>query len=159
MCAWCVMPADAPTAQRRALMRGGLLAALAASGLFGARQAAAADDPAFGATSMQDTLAALGGVAALGSEVVLTVPDSADNGAVVPVSVTCSLPDISEIYVVVESNPNPMVVRFSIPEGTMPAIATRVKMAESSNVYAVVRSQGRLVSACKHTSVAVGGCG
>ncbi len=146
--------------ERRQALRGGLSAALLACGLFKAGKAAAADEAlAFDATSMQEALAALGGIPAVGSQIVLSAPDAAENGALVPVSVACGLPGTREIFIVVESNPNPLVVRFGIPEGTEPYIATRIKMAESSNVYAVVKAGGRLYAAHKRTQVTVGGCG
>ncbi len=163
MCAWSAArteAADAALPARRELVRGGLCAALLAGGLFKPGAAAAADEAlAFGATSMQEALSALGGIPAVGSEIVLTAPDAAENGAVVPVAVACSLPGVREMFIVIESNPNPLVVRFSIPEGTEPYIATRVKMAETGNVYAVVKAGGRLYAACKQTQVTVGGCG
>jgi sulfur-oxidizing protein SoxY len=151
---------DAMRHERRTVLRQGLFAALAAGGLLQSGQAVAAgEEIAFGATSMQEALAALGGTSAAGAEIILVVPDASENGAVVPVSVDCNLPGTSEIFIVVESNPNPLVVRFTIPEGTQPCISTRIKIAESGKVYAVARTEGRLVSACKHTQVTVGGCG
>jgi sulfur-oxidizing protein SoxY len=145
---------------RRAALRGSLGAALLACGLARSGAALAADETlAFDATSVQDALSALGGIPAVGSEIVLTIPDTAENGALVPVSVACSLPGTREMFIVVESNPNPLVVRFSIPEGTEPFVATRIKMADTGNVYAVVKAQGKLYSACQRTQVTVGGCG
>lgn len=149
-----------PLARREVLLRGSALAAFAFTGLVTGREARAADDDlAFDAVSMHEALRALGGVPAVGSQIVLTVPDLAENGALVPVTVDCSLPGANEIYIVVEANPNPLCVRFSIPPGTEPFVATRIKMAESSNIYAVVRADGKLYSTFKSTVVTVGGCG
>jgi sulfur-oxidizing protein SoxY len=66
---------------------------------------------------------------------------------------------VQEIFVVVEANPNPLCVRFTIPEGTEPFVSTRIKMAESSRIYAVVRADGKLYAAARATNVTVGGCG
>jgi sulfur-oxidizing protein SoxY len=167
MCAWSVRRSELqpnapglPLASRRDVVRGSLWAALLAGGLLKSGAAAAADEGlAFGATSMQEALSALGGIPAVGEQIVLTAPDAAEDGAVVPVSVACSLPGVRELFIVVESNPNPLVVRFSIPEGTEPYIATRVKMADSGNVYAVAKTADKLYAACRRTQVTVGGCG
>jgi sulfur-oxidizing protein SoxY len=120
---------------------------------------AATVDPAIGVQPANETLRALGAVDAKAGDVLLDVPDVAENGAVVPVSVDSRLPDVREIFLIVDSNPNPMVVVFKIPEGTDAFVSTRVKMADSGNVYAVVRSGGKLYSSCKSTKVTVGGCG
>jgi len=61
--------------------------------------------------------------------------------------------------VLVERNPAPLVAGFTIPEGTEAEIQTRLRMGESSNIVAVVRSEGRLFSAVKETKVTLGGCG
>ena len=147
--------------QRRDLLkRAGVFAALAAGGLLTAREARAAEDAlVFGAASMREALDALGSVPTSGAQIVLTVPELAENGAVVPVTVESLLPGTHDIFIVVEANPNPMVVRFTIPQGTDAWVSTRIKMAESSIVYAIVRADGQLSSACRDTRVTVGGCG
>lgn len=147
-------------ARREVLARGTALAALAFIGMASGRDALAAEeDLAFNAASMQDALRALGGIPAVGSQIVLSAPDVAEDGAVVPVSVDCNLPGVREIFIVVEANPNPLCVRFTIPEGTEPFVSTRIRMAESSRIYAVVRAGGTLYSASRSTTVTVGGCG
>ena len=151
-----------PLGRRAVLVRGSAIAVCAFTGLVTGRDVRAADDDddfAFSAASMDEALRALGGVPAVGSQIVLTVPDVAENGAVVPVTVECGLAGANEIYIVVEANPNPLCVRFTIPPGTEPFVSTRIKMAESSNVYAVVRANGKLYSTFKSTAVTVGGCG
>ena len=153
--------ASAPMPRREALKRGSLLLALAACGLSAATFAAAneAEELAFNAPSLPEALAALGGTPATRAEIELDIPDLVENGAYVPVTVESRLPGTREIFIVVESNPNPLVARFTIPDGTEPFIATRIKMAESCNVYAVVRAGGRLYSAFRPTQVMLGGCG
>ena len=152
--------AVAPIPRREALKRGSVLLALAACGLSASTVAAASEEEAaFNAASLPDALAALGGKPATRAEIGLDIPDLVENGAFVPVTVESRLADTREIFIVVESNPNPLVARFTIAEGTEPYIATRIKMAESCNVYAVVRAGGRLYSAFRRTQVTVGGCG
>ena len=146
--------------RRHLLQQGGVFAALAACGLLSARDVHAAEDAlAFGASSIHEALEALGSVPSAGAQIVLSLPELAENGAVVPVTVESLLPGTQDIFIVVEANPNPMVVRFTIPQGTDAWVSTRIKMAETSTVYAIVRAEGRLYSACRDTRVTVGGCG
>jgi sulfur-oxidizing protein SoxY len=131
-----------------------------ACGLLTARQAQAfADASAFELKTMDEALKALGGTPADSKDITITSPDIAENGAVVPVAVTSNLPKTQEIYIVVEKNPNPLTAGFTIPEGTDPFVSTRVKMGQSTNVYAVVKADGKLYSTHKETKVTLGGCG
>ena len=108
---------------------------------------------------MDEALKALGGIPAVESQIVFTLPELVENGAVVPVSVESKLRGTSEIFIVVEANPNPMAARFTIPEGTEPFVATRIKVAQTCSVFALVRAEGKLYSASRLTKVTIGGCG
>ena len=70
-------------------------------------------------------------------------PDIAENGAVVPVGVTSAIPKTESIAILVEKNPNMLAAVFDIPAGTDPSLSTRVKMGQSSNVYALVKADGK----------------
>ena len=48
---------------------------------------------------------------------------------------------------------------YSIPQGTEPSVSTRVKMAQTSNVYALVKADGRYHVTSKEIKVTLGGCG
>jgi sulfur-oxidizing protein SoxY len=89
----------------------------------------------------------------------LDAPEIAENGAVVPISVSTSLPGVTSIAFVVPENPNVLAAYYKIPEGTIPNVANRLKMAKTSNVIAIVESGGKLFSATKEVKVTVGGCG
>jgi sulfur-oxidizing protein SoxY len=89
----------------------------------------------------------------------LDVPEIAENGAVVPVSISTSLTDITSIAFLVPENPNALAAYYKIPQGTLPNIANRLKMAKTSSVIAIVESGGKLFSATKEVKVTVGGCG
>jgi sulfur-oxidizing protein SoxY len=134
----------------------GLVALLAASAGAGASDA---QELLFDATSMEDAIRALGGVPAAGTQITLSLPDAVEDGALVPVTVESQLPGVSEIYLLVESNPNPVAARFSFAAGTLPYVATRIKMAESCRVFAVVRSAAGLHAVSRSAQVTVGGCG
>jgi sulfur-oxidizing protein SoxY len=117
------------------------------------------DALAFASGSLDDVLKALDAAPLPDPQISLVVPDLVENGAVVPVEVTSRLPGPQSIFVISEANPFPLVVRFFIPEGTDPFVATRIKVARSCNIYALVEADGRFHSAMKATQVTRGGCG
>jgi sulfur-oxidizing protein SoxY len=104
---------------------------------------------------------ALGGGAPAQSKdiVFVSTPDIAENGAVVPVGVSSSIPKTESIAILVEKNPNMLTAVFDIPAGTDPAVSTRIKMGQSSNVYALVKADGKYYVASKEIKVTLGGCG
>jgi sulfur-oxidizing protein SoxY len=139
----------------------GALAALMAVGIITENQALALENSAavFEAKTLSEVLAALGGTPVSSAEIILTTPDIAENGAVVPVSVSSTIPNTQEIYILVEHNPNPASAGFIFPEGTLPYVQTRIKMGQTANVTAIVKADGKLYSFTKETKVTLGGCG
>ncbi|MCC7120006.1 MAG: thiosulfate oxidation carrier protein SoxY [Gammaproteobacteria bacterium] len=83
----------------------------------------------------------------------------AENGAVVPVKVDVDLPHVDEIALIGTRNPVPLIGRFSFGPRTRPFVATRVKLAETSEIVAVVRDGETLLLARAAVEVTVGGCG
>jgi len=115
---------------------------------------------AAGLLEPEDALKALGAAGPANSaDIVIRAADIAENGAVVPVSVESRLPKTQMIAILVEKNPNTLSADFDIPEGTDPFVTTRVKMAETSNIYALVKADGKYYHAVKETKVTIGGCG
>jgi sulfur-oxidizing protein SoxY len=115
---------------------------------------------AFDTKSFADAVKALGGPPAVESrDVVLEGPDIAENGAVVPFTITSRVPGTESIAVLIEKNPNTLAANFAIPKGTDPFVNTRVKLAESSKVYALVKADGKYYYAAKEVKVTIGGCG
>lgn len=100
-----------------------------------------------------------GKMAEASDKVKLDAPEIAENGSVVPISVSSTLPDVTSISILVADNPNALAASYRIPAGTMPAVANRLKMAKTSNVIALVEAGGKLYSATKEVKVTVGGCG
>lgn len=139
-----------------------LLAMAASAGFFkpGSAQAAEYNKALFDTTTVADTAKLLGGGAMVESkDITLTGPDIAENGAVVPISVTTTLPKTSQIVILVEKNPNTLAADFGIPEGTDATVTTRVKLGQSTDVYALVKADGKLYYAKKEVKVTLGGCG
>ena len=87
------------------------------------------------------------------------VPDIAENGAVVPVTVSTDMADVESISVVVDNNPTPLAASFEMSSRTPPSVSVRIKMGQSSNVQAVVKAGGKLYSTSKEVKVTIGGCG
>jgi len=151
--------------RREALKAGGgfaIVAALVAAGVSlptGALAAWNAD--AFGADNLEGALKALGvkGVPADSGEITVIGSDIAENGAVVPVGARSTIPNTEQIAILIEKNPSPMGASFTIPKGTKADVQTRVKMAQSSNVYALVKADGQYYMAGKEIKVTLGGCG
>lgn len=140
----------------------GVYAAIAAAGLLSAEGAFAqqARNKAFEAKSLDETVKLLGGTTAVQSgEILITAPDIAENGAVVPIGVTSKIPNTQNIYILVDKNLNSLSAGFGIPPGTEPNVATRVKMAQTSNVHAVVKADNKFYVATKEVKVTLGGCG
>ncbi|HET7525995.1 MAG TPA: thiosulfate oxidation carrier protein SoxY [Burkholderiaceae bacterium] len=136
-------------------------AALAAAGLWPMPARAAWPQAAFDAKGFADALKALGFAAPQESkDVSLTAPDIAENGAVVPVACACALPGAKRLALLAEKNPNTLAAVFELSEALEPAFATRVKLAQSSNVYAVaLMGDGTALFAQKEVKVTLGGCG
>ena len=153
--------------QRRALLKDGagltVLGLALSSGLLTPSEVFASEDwnaKAFDAKTIADAVKALGGSVPVESkDLLLNVPDIAENGAVVPVSVTSNIPKTQDIAILVEKNPSTLCAVFSIPEGTDTSVNTRVKMAQSSDVYALVKADGKFYFAKKEVKVTLGGCG
>ncbi len=140
-------------------------AALAAAGWLPnfafAQSAGAWNKAAFEAKTMAELMKALGGAApAESKDVTLTAPDIAENGAVVPIGVATSLAGVKQMLVLVEKNPNTLVASFDVTDAVEPSFSTRVKMGQSSDVYAVaLTADGKALFAKKEVKVTLGGCG
>jgi sulfur-oxidizing protein SoxY len=139
------------------------LALAASAGLLnsGSVSAQAWNKAAFEVKSLNEVVKALGGTAATESKDIsfVNAPDIAENGAVVPVGATSKIPKTESISILVEKNPNALSASFTIPEGTEPTISTRVKMGQTSNIYALVKADGKYFYAVKEVKVTLGGCG
>lgn len=149
-----------PRSRRELLKHASALGVLVTCGLLTTRQAwALVDTSAFELKTVEEALKALGGTPVDSKDITINSPDIAENGAVVPVAITSTLPRTQEIYIVVEMNPFPLTAAFVIHEGTEPFVSTRVKMAQSTHVLAIVKADGKLYSTRRETKVTLGGCG
>jgi sulfur-oxidizing protein SoxY len=140
---------------------GSMLAVAAGAGLLAPRSVLAAwPETAFTATSLDAAIDALLGSSAAteSSDIKIKAPDIAENGAVVPITVSTGMAADS-ISVFIAKNPSPLACSFALGGATQGFISTRVKMGKTSELIAVVKSGGKLYSAKKTVKVTIGGCG
>ena len=148
--------------RRNVLARSGQVAALmAGAGLLPLPAQAAWNAAAFEIKTMSELAKTLGASAPVESkDVVVTGPDIAENGAVVPVGVSTTLPGVKKLLLLVEKNPSVLSASFDVTDAVDAAFTTRVKMGQSSNVMAVaVMNDNRVLFAQKEVKVTLGGCG
>lgn len=138
-----------------------VLGLLAAAGLLPQAAHAAYNKAAFEAKTMADVLKAMGASApAESKDVTLTAPDIAENGAVVPIGAATTLPNVKQLLILVEKNPNTMIAAFTVNEALESNFLTRAKLGQSSDVYAVaITNDGKAFFAKKEVKVTLGGCG
>ncbi len=114
----------------------------------------------FESKALAEALKNLGAAnAAESRDIVITAPDIAENGAVVPIAVTSRIPGTQQISIVTEKNPFPLAATFDVSGGGEAYVSIRIKMGQTSDVWAVVKANGRFYSAKKEVKITVGGCG
>lgn len=139
----------------------GFVRVAAAAGLLNSVtvQAAAWDKTAFSAEDIDAAVRSMWGIeAVVNDNISIKVPTLAENGAMVPVEIISNIPDTDSIAIIVEKNAIPLVAKFDFKNGGDGFVATRVKMAESSKVQAVVRAGGKIFKAGKEVKVTLSGC-
>jgi sulfur-oxidizing protein SoxY len=154
---------EPPMLNRRELLSHSakVAALLATAGLLPQAAHAAYNTAAFEVKTMADLVKILGGsTPAESKDVTITGPDIAENGAVVPVAVSTALPGVKHLLVLVEKNPSVLSAMFDVSDAVEANFSTRVKMGQSSNVYAVaMMGDGKVLYAQKEVKVTLGGCG
>ena len=128
------------------LMPGQVLAAYPKAA-FKAKDIKTALTDALGAPSYQDS-----------GDIKVKAPDIAENGAVVPVTISTGMSNVESISILSSSNSSPLIATFNLSNAE-PYISTRIKMGKTGNVIAVVKSGGKLYAAKKEVKVTIGGCG
>lgn len=152
---------------RRVFLQGTLVSALAGAagvlGLLAPRAAAAAEWPrdAYAAETVEDALRNLYGTGRTiaSPEVHVRAPPQAENGAVVPVSVSTDLPDARAISILVERNRHPLAAHLNLLDGAAAYFSVNIKLASSSEVHFIVSVGGKLYRAARSIKVTVGGYG
>jgi sulfur-oxidizing protein SoxY len=152
---------------RRTILKGTLAGTLvgvaAGAGLLKPRMALAATWPkaAFESKDVAGALKALYGTDSHSpsTDITIKAPSIAENGAVVPITVSTNLKDVDSIAIIASGNPFPLTSAYDLAKDTEGYVATRIKMGKTADVLAVVRSGGKLYSASQQVKVTIGGCG
>ena len=146
--------------KRRELVRiSALISLMSSVGLISLVQAEEWNKVAFDAKNVEDAYKALGaGLPEKSTAINLTAPDLSENGALVPVTISTEL-KAQQIVILVEKNPSALAGQFFLTPLTEPFITTRIKMAQTSNVYALVRVDSKWFVTSKEVKVTLGGCG
>ena len=148
--------------RRELLARSAAVAALlAAAGVLPAHAQAAWNKAAFDARKIDEVIKALGIAKPVESaDITFTAPDIAENGAVVPIAASTTLPGVKRIAFLIEKNPTTLAGVFEFTDAVETNVSTRVKMAQTSNVLAVaITGDGKVLFAQKEVKVTLGGCG
>jgi len=91
-------------------------------------------------------------------DIKIKAPDIAENGSVVPVTISSTLSDIESVSILADANSSPLIASFNL-HGSAAYVSTRIKMGKTGNVLAVVKSGGKLYANKKEVKVTIGGCG
>lgn len=89
----------------------------------------------------------------------IKAPDIAENGGVVPVSITSDIEGTTDILIMAPNNPVPMVAAFALGEGAEAFARTNIKMGKTGDVVAVIKASDKTYTAKKAVKVTIGGCG
>ncbi len=147
-------------ALRRTVLKLGAVAAALAAGALRPDMAWSWNKAAFESKALAEAMKSIGATNPSESrDIVITAPDIAENGAVVPIAVTSKIPGTQSIAILAEKNPFPLAATFDVSGGSEAYVSVRLKMGQTSNVYAVVRADGRYYSAVKEIKITIGGCG
>ncbi|MCP4767350.1 MAG: thiosulfate oxidation carrier protein SoxY [Gammaproteobacteria bacterium] len=92
-------------------------------------------------------------------EIKLKAPDIAENGAVVPITVSSSMSNVTAISIIAKANPGPLTSTYILSSASEAFVSTRIRMAKTSDVLAVIKANGKLYSTAKEVKVTIGGCG
>ena len=151
--------------RRNFIKRSGALGVLAKIGFFGISPSARAvvsqwQESWFASNDLSETFKKMGVVSPTSNNnIILNTPDTAENGSYVGVSVKSAIDNTLAIAILVDKNPSVLAGYFEFGNSVIPEIATKIKMAETSNVYALVKSENKFFMNKKNVNVTVGGCG
>jgi len=102
---------------------------------FEAKDSKAAINSALGSSSTTES-----------ADIALKAPEIAENGAVVPITVTSNIAGTESISILIPKNPTPLTATFKMGSNTEGFVSTRVKMSKTSDVMVVVKAGGKLYS-------------
>lgn len=151
---------------RRTVLKGvgttGVLAGLLAAGVLKPTLAYANDwnKAAFEAKDADNAIKALGLEAgSTNPGLTMKAPEIAENGAVVPIDVSSTIPNTTSLTILAIKNASPLSVHFEFANGAMADASVRLKVGETSHLRAVAKADGKFYTVQREVKVTVGGCG
>ncbi|MBC8270399.1 MAG: thiosulfate oxidation carrier protein SoxY [Rhodospirillaceae bacterium] len=148
--------------ERRQVLKGVGFGALALAGTgLASREALATPEKA------TEYLAKMtGGAASKEGRVTVKLPEIAENGRTVPITISIDSPMtdndyVKSVFVVAEGNPSPEVISFTMsPAMGKAEVSTRMRLGKTQNVRAAaIMSDGSVFTGTKQVKVTIGGCG
>jgi len=110
--------------------------------------------------TVEETFAAMGvGKPIVDKRIVVQAPDTAENGAYVGIGIQSSIPNIDAVAFLVDKNPGVLAGYFEIKKTEQLKLGTKIKMAETSDLVALVKAGDTYFMNIKHVKVVLGGCG
>jgi len=152
--------------KRRTFLKGAMassmLAVAAGAGLLRPTEVLASPYPssAFKTKGIDETLKTLFGTSAhmASSHISMDVPIQAENAAVVPIKISTKM-KADTVAILVPNNPATLAASVDLGPTGEGFFQTRIKMGKTSDVVAVIRSNGKLYTTKQKVKVTVGGCG
>lgn len=147
--------------KRRSFLKGTLAASAATATILAAPSAFAKwTKEVYDAGDFNASMAAIGGDKAEKSDkITIKAPEIAENGMVVPITVSTTIEGTSAIYLLVKENPSPIAAGFTLSEKAVPSVKSRIKMGKTSDVIAVVKAGDKVYQNTVTVKVTKGGCG
>lgn len=91
-------------------------------------------------------------------DITIKAPELAENGSIIPVRITTSIPDTQQILIVVPENPYPLAAAFFLHKGMEPMAYTRIRMLNDSTILAIIKTTREAYVAKHLVKVAVSDC-
>jgi len=112
------------------------------------------------AKSLDEVMKIIGATGAEASDKIkIKAPEIAENGAVVPVTITSEIEGTTEIISITAANPTPYSAKYTFGEGAIASVKSRFKMGKTTDVVAVVKAGDKYYMAKANVKVTKGGCG
>jgi sulfur-oxidizing protein SoxY len=123
--------------------------------------------PAFAANDIEElTKKFTGGKVPVAGKIKLDLPEIAENGNTVPITVTVESPMteqsyVSDVILLADGNPRAGVATFRFtPVSGVAEANTRIRLANTQNIVAIAKmNDGSFFTASKQVKVTIGGCG
>ncbi len=86
------------------------------------------------------------------------IANEAPDGRRVPIEVNTTLSNVQKMVLLFDKNPNIVAASLDLNSNLQPYLVTSIKMQQSGNVYALIKSNNQWYVAKKTVKVLIGGC-